>query len=83
MALIYPLKMMLPSAISGKRRPPHVVDFEALSLQLTLTAFLSCYLRLTHFVTSTSPRLAAGCAEALPRADFNRRCIHARGAPRV
>ena len=72
-----PPSVMLPSVTSGKRRPPHIVDFEAQSLQLSLTAFLSCYLRLTHIVTSMSPRLAPGCAEALPRVDFHHRCLHA------
>ncbi len=42
---------------------------------LRLTALLSCYLRLTHVITSLSPRLAARCAEALPRVDFHHRCI--------
>ena len=41
---------------------PHTKqDFGAQSLQLTLAAYFSCCLRLTHVVTSASPKLAPGC----------------------
>ena len=55
-------------------RPPRLNAFRS-SIPSTrrLTALPSCYLRLTHIVTSTSPRLAAECAEALPRVDLNHR----------